>query len=1000
MTDISREALKWESVYSASSLPPEGAEARSIYSAFTEYVQKKLKLQCPARILEAGSGSGLHSLALANAGFEVDLLDFSSNALNSSRAIFQRAGLKAGFHQNDVFAEDTLSDYDLVFNSGVLEHYSFGEQVRFLRAMARRSRRFIFVLVPNQSCYWYWIWRVKKQSMSEWPWGDETPAINYTTVFSEAGIRLVDISYFGSEFTEEFIASLGLPSDLQMIVNEVHRAEIIDIAMRAYLVGFLGIKAESTIPFDSSITGSMSSSDTSQDKVDRVIAKAADTIAITTRERMDHKIQLVAHESEIAKLTGTLKEQCGEIVQLKQNLADRETEICLINEEMQIMKQSRSWRMTKPLRDSRHLADMVSRKARTAVFLWRTQGAAHVLQLIGNRIKRKLRRRPAKNHYCEQLKLILEEHQERPVIVFRPVFDWKLPLLQRPQHIAKCLADQGFLYFYCTVNAFEVVDGFEQVHERCYVTDQFELVDKLKEQKIIHVYAADPNCTWSYIENHIKNEDLVIYEYVDEIHADIAGRNVSEELLDRHSKVLKREDIMCIASADKLYRDVARYRSNNAVLVSNGVELEHFSVARDRSQIPDGIRHVIAKDKAIIGYFGALAKWFDYELVIELARVRPDYEILLIGWNYDQSLNAYPIQDFPNITVIGPIDYKVLPQYACWFDVSTIPFRINEVTESTSPIKLFEYMALGHPIVTTDLPECRKYESALIARNHEEFVRLIDEALKKRKDDEYMSILKREAEENTWQSKATKITELIKGNLLRIRKEQFPDKLLDHVQEEIVSCYRLDAPQRHGYYEKYYRPEERFYWFPILNWIQNLASVERVADIGAAYGTLLLYTIKCHKPTYVLAVDALKDLSPNLIDRYNIHHLNMDIERSNLDGLGQFDLLLFTETIEHLNFHPMLILKRLRRMLSRDGVMILTTPDAAQWGRVTKYYPSLSAIPLYSGQAAEWIDDHIWQYTREEVEKIILDAGFNIVKFAYAPGVKGRHLCFLLSSSY
>jgi len=64
-----------------------------------------------------------------------------------------------------------------------------------------------------------------------------------------------------------------------------------------------------------------------------------------------------------------------------------------------------------------------------------------------------------------------------------------------------------------------------------------------------------------------------------------------------------------------------------------------------------------------------------------------------------------------------------------------------------------------------------------------------------------------------------------------------------------------------------------------------------------------------------------------------------------------------------------------------------------------KYYPSLDAIPPYTGQSAEWIDGHVWQYTREEVESLMPGAGLEVVKFAYARGVNGRHLCFLLRRS-
>jgi len=56
-----------------------------------------------------------------------------------------------------------------------------------------------------------------------------------------------------------------------------------------------------------------------------------------------------------------------------------------------------------------------------------------------------------------------------------------------------------------------------------------------------------------------------------------------------------------------------------------------------------------------------------------------------------------------------------LKYYLRRFDVATIPFQVNRVTNSTSPVKLFEYMAGGKPIVTTDMKECRKFQSVLIS---------------------------------------------------------------------------------------------------------------------------------------------------------------------------------------------------------------------------------------------------------------------------------------------
>lgn len=86
---------------------------------------------------------------------------------------------------------------------------------------------------------------------------------------------------------------------------------------------------------------------------------------------------------------------------------------------------------------------------------------------------------------------------------------------------------------------------------------------------------------------------------------------------------------------------------------------------------------------------------------------------------------------------------------------------INDITESTSIIKLFEYMALGHSIVTTDMPECRKYESVLIGTNHNEFVEKIDLALSLVGDAQYNALLEQDVHANIWKAKNADIRELL-----------------------------------------------------------------------------------------------------------------------------------------------------------------------------------------------------------------------------------------------
>jgi len=365
----------------------------------------------------------------------------------------------------------------------------------------------------------------------------------------------------------------------------------------------------------------------------------------------------------------------------------------------------------------------------------------------------------------KQLEDILNENSEKPVILSMSLIDWKTPLYQRTQHIGIQLAKQGFLYFYNTRNYFDFMDGYRKVSENMYLTNRFDDVyEQLKnrKEKYIHVYSTnmyeDDN---ERIKKAIKDGWKILYEYIDEISEVISNIQIPQYVLDRHERLLKDEEhCYVIATADKLYKDVAKSRKRNFMLVTNGVVFEHF---RDIEKVlPKEMEAVVSQKKPIIGYYGALARWFDYKMIKELANTRKDLNIVLIGWDYDGSFEKTGIRKLDNVFVVPPVNYHKLPLYAQWFDVCMIPFQINEVTLSTSPVKLFEYMALGKPIVTTPMPECKKYKSVLIAENNvKDFAKKIEEGLELRGDAKYEELLKKEALENTWEKKAEDIAKLI-----------------------------------------------------------------------------------------------------------------------------------------------------------------------------------------------------------------------------------------------
>ncbi len=161
-----------------------------------------------------------------------------------------------------------------------------------------------------------------------------------------------------------------------------------------------------------------------------------------------------------------------------------------------------------------------------------------------------------------------------------------------------------------------------------------------------------------------------------------------------------------MATADRLYRDALTARPD-CKWCPNGVDYEHFARARDRKAglPPQAMAPVLAVGKPIIGYCGALARWFDYDLVGAVAAQRQDLAFVLIGPDYDHTLVGSGLYRLPNVTWLGPRPYSDLPQFLRYFDAAMIPFRLNPITHATSPLKLFEYMARGKPVVITPMQE-------------------------------------------------------------------------------------------------------------------------------------------------------------------------------------------------------------------------------------------------------------------------------------------------------
>jgi 2-polyprenyl-3-methyl-5-hydroxy-6-metoxy-1,4-benzoquinol methylase len=210
--------------------------------------------------------------------------------------------------------------------------------------------------------------------------------------------------------------------------------------------------------------------------------------------------------------------------------------------------------------------------------------------------------------------------------------------------------------------------------------------------------------------------------------------------------------------------------------------------------------------------------------------------------------------------------------------------------------------------------------------------------------------------------------------------------------KDIVDC------QREIRYLSNSARAERSWWMHIPKWIREDwlgRSVENCVDVGCGYGTLAIYCrrlLNC--PVY--CIDFKQIISPLLAKKYGIKFSLGNFEMDPFPWDLNFDIVVFTEILEHLNFHPVPILRRLRDMLSRNGRLYLSTPDAAEWGKRTIYYTGIDKIP-YPETGHKIVDDHVYVYNKDELLSIIDTAGLKVLRFGYSPGVLARHFNLTLT---
>ena len=343
------------------------------------------------------------------------------------------------------------------------------------------------------------------------------------------------------------------------------------------------------------------------------------------------------------------------------------------------------------------------------------------------------------------LNSILDNTKYKGIVVYPATISWEP--FQTPQQLLISFANDGYLCIFCEKpgcehkGVFLLQDNIWAVPEDVFL--------KVIGQRQVYVML-----TWMasvpFVE-HIPNKKIW-YHVLD--HLDIFSL-YDDSYLAMHNYIVNHCD--WVSYVAKPLRACIQGRSD-AIYLPNACHAEELlnTVAGD---VPEDMQSIISLGKPIIGYFGWIAEWMDFDTVRKVALARPDYQFVMIG-PVDMSKEVVSVgieklKGLSNVHFLGKKKYEQLPAYAHRFNIGTVPFLINDMMDCVSPIKFYEYCAYGIPTITSYMPEMDGYACDFVAcyRTEEEYLRLLDQFLTEEVQRKAKKLAPKLDLENTWHNR-------------------------------------------------------------------------------------------------------------------------------------------------------------------------------------------------------------------------------------------------------
>ena len=383
-------------------------------------------------------------------------------------------------------------------------------------------------------------------------------------------------------------------------------------------------------------------------------------------------------------------------------------------------------------------------------------------------------------------------------ILYMSLVDW-FWIKQRPHHVPEILSRNNRVVYF-SERGWRSIRYIKdsRINERKYITKSYFKLNKnftvVRKRKLpkkemnklvnpLYTFARMVN-TW-YIKRYLEYLDyknkfdvlivttpnhltllprellkgkLVIYDCMDNYKE--FNQNTKEELIQRELELLRICDKV-VVSSDGLYKEITKYNvdgiSKKTFVINNGVDIEHFDPENvDQSRDITFLR----SSKKKVAYIGTISSWVDLDLIQNMAKKFKDVNFYIIG-PLDRNFNKDKYSQTNNMIFTGTQPYEIIPTILSKVDISIMPFRKNQLVKTVNPVKIYESLAMGKPVIATRYEETEKFGDLIFTYDSAEELESILSKLLSQSEEE--TVIRRRIEfarENSWEKRVEQIEKL------------------------------------------------------------------------------------------------------------------------------------------------------------------------------------------------------------------------------------------------